>query len=88
MFGSGKVWQIICDYTYSVYYPLPNFFAVVLHSFAHACLYIYTVCLDNLVSLYGVIVLVLLSYIYYCLLIIFHDIRRYYICQLVLTRKH
>ena len=51
---------------------------VVLYSFAHACLYIYTVCLDNLVSLYGVIVLVLLSYIYYCLLIIFHDIRRYY----------
>ena len=51
---------------------------VVLYSFAHACLYIYTVYLDNLVSLYGVIVLVLLSCIYYCLLIIFQDIRRYY----------
>ena len=48
---------------------------VVLYSFVHVCLYIYTVYLDNLVSLYCVIVLVVLSSIYYCLLIIFHDIR-------------
>ena len=54
---------------------------VVLYSFAYVCLYIYTLYLVNLVSLYCVIVLVILSSIYYCLLIIFHDIRRYYRSQ-------
>ena len=73
---------------YDVWQQIANCTAVVLYSLAHACLHIYTVYLDNLVSLYCVTVLVPLSSIYHCPSITLHNIQRYHIFRRQGWRQH